>query len=432
MTTTDTPTTDRPTTEKVTFTNARGEELSGRLERPVGKPLATAIFAHCFTCSKDIAAATRIARALSARGFAVLRFDFTGLGHSEGEFANTNFSSNVADLVSAADHLRAIGLPPKLLVGHSLGGAAVLVAADRIPDVEAMVAINAPSEPAHVEHLLRGRLDEIEAAGEATVSIGGRDFRIQRQFLDDLEGHELRRSLGDTRKALLVLHAPEDELVDIDHARRLFQAAKHPKSFVALDGADHLLSDRRDAEYAATVLAAWASRYVLSDDAPLPTDVTLDADADPQVARGHVVVSEHGGRYDQTITAGPHRWTAGEPPAVGGADAGPSPYELLLASLGACTSMTLRMYAERKAWPLDHVEVRLDHRKDDTRRDAHGRPTDHIARELVLTGALDDEQRARLLEIADRCPVHRTLESDPLIETTLTVGDAADDCGCDT
>ena len=401
--------------ERVEFIGSQGDVLAARLDRPLAAPRAYALFAHCFTCSKDIFAASRIARALAARGVAVLRFDFTGLGSSQGEFANTNFSSNVEDLVRAADYLRQHERAPAILIGHSLGGAAVLAAASRVPEAVAVATIGAPADPAHVSRLLAAHTAEIESEGEAEVVLGGRTFRIRKQFLDDLAGHKLDAAIGAMNKALLVLHSPIDETVAIDDAARIFTAAKHPKSFVSLDSADHLLTRPADAEYVAEVLAGWASRYLPAAEAEAP------AAAD----QGEVVVSETGeSRFAQAIVAGPHRLAADEPASVGGADTGPTPYGLLLAALGACTTMTLRLYAERKKLPLEKVSVRLRHEKIHARDcencDTQEGRVDRIEREIVLEGALDGAQRQRLLEIAEKCPVHRTLHSEVLIESRLT------------
>jgi uncharacterized OsmC-like protein/fermentation-respiration switch protein FrsA (DUF1100 family) len=398
------------------FAGSQGDRLVGRLELPPdgAAPRACALFAHCFTCSKDLAPATRIARGLAAHGIAVLRFDFTGLGSSEGEFANTDFSSNVEDLVRAARALSGELDAPALLVGHSLGGAAVLSAAARLPEVRAVATLGAPASPEHAARLFGDRLAEIERRGEAEVSIAGRRFRIRRELLDDLAGQRLEETIRGMRKALLVLHSPVDEVVGIENASRIFQAARHPKSFLSLDGADHLLSRRADAAWAADVLAVWASRY-------LPATAARETSA---AGPGEVVVSESGeGRYAQTIVTGPHFLRADEPREAGGDDTGPGPYDLLLAALGACTSMTLRMYAERKGLPLEHVSVRLHHARihasDCAECETRIGKVDSIRREISLRGALDVQQRARLLEIADRCPVHRTLRSEVRVESRL-------------
>ncbi len=404
--------------ERIEFPGSGGDRLAARLDRPSGAVRAFALFAHCFTCSKDLAAASRIARALARRGIAVLRFDFTGLGHSEGEFANTNFSSNVGDLVAAADYLRAAHRAPALLLGHSLGGAAVLMAAERIPEAVAVVTIGAPADPGHLAALFAAHADEIAEQGEAEVELAGRRFRIRRQLLDDIAAQRLEPAVASLRKALLVMHAPLDEVVGIENASRIFQAAKHPKSFVSLDSADHLLRRPADAAYAADVLAAWASRY-------LPDDAAENAASGvaPDAGDGEVVVETGDGRFDQQIRAGRHNLRADEPRAAGGDDTGPSPYGLLLASLGACTGMTLQLYAARKAWPLERVQVRLRHEKIHARdcencETQEGR-VDHIDREISLTGNLDAAQRAQLLAIADRCPVHRTLHGEASVVTRL-------------
>jgi putative redox protein len=401
--------------EKRTFPGAGGETLAARLDRPHGKQRATALFAHCFTCTKDIFAAARIASGLAEQGIAVLRFDFTGLGHSEGEFANTNFSSNVADLVKAADHLRETETAPKLLIGHSLGGAAILAAASKIPEAVAAATIGAPADPAHVAHTFQPARAEIEAKGEAEVLLAGRPFRIQKQFLEDIAGQKLEVAIAGLRKALLIFHAPRDQTVGIENAGRIFAAAKHPKSFVSLDDADHLLSRKADARYVASVLAAWAQRY-------------LDQDREEaerlSVAPGEVLVRETGeGRFTQEIAAGPHRLRADEPQDMGGDDTGPGPYDLLLAGLGACTSMTLRMYADRKKWPLERVAVHLSHDKihaqDCADCETKVGKVDRIGRRLMLDGPLSAEQKEKLLEIANKCPVHRTLESEIKVETAI-------------
>ena len=373
-------------------------------------------FAHCFTCGKDVLAAKRIAVALSARGIAVLRFDFTGLGSSEGDFANSTFSSNVADLVRAADYLRATRKAPALLIGHSLGGAAVLAAADQIPDATAVVTIAAPSDPTHVAGLFAGSIEDIRRQGKAEVSLAGRPFTIKREFLDDIAEQSLMPRIAGLRKALLIMHSPTDDTVGIDNATRIFVAAKHPKSFVSLAGADHLLSNRRDSAYAADVIAAWASRYI---DAAV-TDQTADPGDRPR----EVVVREtRNSKFQQTVTVGPHRLLADEPVAAGGEDTGPAPYDFLLAGLGACTSMTMRLYAERKSLPLERTTVTLRHSKihaqDCAECETREGMLDQIDRVIAMEGPLDVEQRKRLMEIADKCPVHRTLTSEIRIVTEL-------------
>ena len=402
------------TSEKVTFTGAMGDRLAARLDRPDGAPRAYALFAHCLTCSKDIFAASRIAAGLTGHGIAVLRFDFTGLGASEGEFANTNFSSNVGDLAAAATFMRAELEAPKIMIGHSLGGAAVLAAAERVPEATAVCTIGAPADPAHVAHHFAESRAEIEARGEAEVLLVGRPFRIKKQFLDDIEGHRLERAIGGLKKALLVFHAPRDAVVGIEDAARIFQAARHPKSFVSLDDADHILSRREDAAYVADVIAAWAARYIRDAE-----DAEKDARPAPPTAEpGTVVVAESGeGRFAQTISVGGrHLLSADEPAAYGGNDTGPSPYELLAASLGACTAMTLRMFADRKGLPLERVAVTLRHEKihaqDCETCETETGMIDRIEREIEIVGALAPPERSRLMEIAEKCPVHRTLHSE--------------------
>ncbi len=398
--------------ERLQFAGQNGQTLAARLDLPDDPPLGTALFAHCFTCGKDVVAASRISAGLAARGIATLRFDFTGLGSSDGDFENTNFSSNLQDLIAAADHLRGRGMAPGLLVGHSLGGAAVLAAAASIPEARAVAVIGAPFDPGDVVHLLTAQLPEIEARGEAVVSLGGRPFTIKRQFIDDLREHHQAAAIAHLGKALLVLHSPIDAFVGIDNARQIFDAAHHPKSFIALPGADHLLRNRADADYAAAVLAAWSSRYI---GAAAPTSA-------PDAG---VVVEETGaGRWQQLVSAGSHRFFADEPVEEGGLGSGPNPYDLLLAALGTCTSMTLRMFAEQKGWTLAKVRVALSHHKihaqDCADCETREGKIDEITRDISLRGELDALQRARLLEMADKCPVHRTLHSEVKVRTKET------------
>jgi len=404
--------------ERFEFQNDVGEQLAGLLERPEGPIAAVALFAHCFTCSKDIAAASRISRALAANGMAVLRFDFTGLGHSEGEFANTNFSSNVSDLRRAADALREQLQAPQLLVGHSLGGAAVLAVAADIPEVKAVVTIGAPSDPSHVAHLLKDKRTEIETEGEAEVALAGRTFTIKRQFLSDIESHRLAERIRTMGKALLVMHSPVDEIVSIDNASEIFLAARHPKSFISLDKADHLLMKRTDSQYVAATIGAWARRYLLDGDGEAQVESQR-----PRVGRGEVLVEEHDGKFAQNVYTDRHYLRADEPTSYGGKDSGPSPYEFLLAALGTCTAMTIRMYATRKKFDLTRVSVRLKHDKihaeDCKHCDSREGRIDRIERSLELSGDLSDEQRNDILRIADRCPVHRTLHSEIDIQSRL-------------
>ena len=401
-------------TERFQFTGEGGYQLAAALELPDGEPAAFALFAHCFTCGKDTLAAKRISVALAARGIAVLRFDFTGLGSSEGDFANSTFSSNVADLIHAADHLRATRKAPSILIGHSLGGAAILAAAGKIPEANAVATIAAPSDPTHVTGLFREHIDNIRTQGEVEVSLAGRPFRIRREFLDDIVEHELMNDVAGLHKALLVMHSPVDDTVGVDNATKIFVSAKHPKSFVSLDHADHLLTKPADALYAADVIAAWASRYV---DAAKPMKA-MDL---PEAPRQVVVRETRKSKFNQTVTVGPHRLVADEPVAAGGEDAGPGPYDFLLAGLGACTSMTMRLYADRKSLPLDRVTVTLKHSKiyakDCAECETREGMLDQIERDITVEGALDSEQRKKLMEIADKCPVHRTLTSEIRIVT---------------
>ncbi len=397
--------------ERFQFTGEGGHQLAAALDLPDGEVQAYALFAHCFTCGKDVLAAKRIATALAARGIAVLRFDFTGLGSSEGDFANSTFSSNVADLVRAADHLRETRGAPALLIGHSLGGAAILAAAGQIPDAKAVVTMAAPSDPAHVTHLFGDRIDDIRTHGEVEVQLAGRPFRIKRQFLDDIAEHSLMAHVAKLHKALLVMHSPTDDTVGIDNATKLFVAAKHPKSFVSLAGSDHLLSGKRDAAYVADVIAAWAERYI----EPAATQPAGD------VPRNVVVRETRNSKFQQTVTTGPHQMLADEPVAAGGQDSGPGPYDFVLAGLGACTSMTMRMYADRKSLPVERIAVTLKHSKiyarDCEECETREGMLDQIDRIISIEGALDADQRKRLMEIADKCPVHRTLTSEIRIVT---------------
>ena len=400
-------------TERITFAGHDGSQLAARLDLPDGPVLATALFAHCFTCSKDIPAARRISARLAAMGIAVLRFDFTGLGHSGGEFANTTFTSNVEDLISAAQFLAGRNMAPALLIGHSLGGAAVLRARAGIPSIKAVVTLGAPADPGHVSHHFEAALPQIQKEGSAEVALGGRPFRIGKAFVDDISEAALTPAIEDLKAALLVLHAPRDETVSIDNAAAIFMAAKHPKSFVTLDDADHLITRAADAGYAADVITAWVSRYVsLSPPAPppgAPEGVVRVTEADPT-------------GFLQDIQAGPsHHAVADEPVSYGGTDRGMSPYGFVSAGLGACTSMTIRMYARRKRWPLTNVSVDVCHDKvhaQDAGLANEGK-VDQFRRKIRLTGPLDQEQRTRLLEIADKCPVHRTLEGSAHITTEL-------------
>lgn len=400
--------------QKVEFTS-QDIALSGALETPVSDVRCYAIFAHCFTCGKDVAAASRISRALTAAGIAVLRFDFTGLGSSDGDFANSNFSSNVQDLLAAAAFLRDHYEAPQLLIGHSLGGSATLVAAGQLPEAKALVTIGAPFKAEHVLHNFQGSLEDIERDGEASVRLGQREFTIRRQFLDDIR-NQSAADLGSLRKALLVMHAPGDTTVAIDEAEKIYLAAKHPKSFISLDDADHLLTRKDDSAYVAATIAAWASRY-------LPALPQPPADSIVALEKGQILVREQNHKFMQRVYSDSHDWLADEPRSLGGSDAGPDPYEHLLAALGTCTAMTIRMYAQRKGIALEDVSVVLSHSREHCTDSQECEKGDGrlevIRREVSLNGDLSSEQRTRLLEIADRCPVHRTLHGPLKVETRL-------------
>lgn len=400
---------------KVSFTSASGESLSGILESPSGaSPHNYVVFAHCFTCTKNLNAIRHISAALVANGFAVLKFDFTGLGDSEGEFAETSFTSNVSDLTRAADFLSDNYGAPTMLVGHSLGGAAVLAAAEKIPGIKAVATIGAPCAPEHIEHLFDGAWDQFEKSGQAKINIGGRSFIIGKQFIDDIRAQDPLRTIGRLKRALMIMHSPGDTIVGIDNAACIYQAARHPKSFISLDGADHLLSRPEDARYVGNTIAAWAVRYL-----DIPSDEAL------QTNEQVVVRLDTEAGYTTYVQAGKHRLVADEPASVGGTDLGPSPYGYLLAALGTCTAMTLQMYARRKKWDLQSVDVHLSHNKIHAEDcdcelpgDDKGR-LDKINRLIEFRGDLDDKQVDRLLQIADLCPVHKTLESEVLVTTEL-------------
>lgn len=398
--------------QKITFENKNGETLAARLELPVNQhPHTYVLFAHCFTCNKNFTALENIIRALNQEGFAVLRFDFTGLGQSEGDFANTNFSSNVQDLIEAADFLKENYKAPELLIGHSLGGTAAICAATQLPELKAVATIGAPFDPGQVSHLFSESLEEIEEEGVAEVSIGGRPFTVKKQFLEDIQDQDLMEKINRLGKSLLVLHSPQDRVVAVEHAARLYKAARHPKSFVSLDGADHLLSKKEDSYYAGDVIASWAKRYI-----SMPKKEAL-------MVRKEVAARLGETGYTTDIMVRHHPITADEPISFGGNDYGPSPYDLLNASLGACTAMTLQMYARRKKWDLKEVVVHLEHYKDyaadlENMEDQKSK-IDHFDRCLELKGDLDETQKNRLLEIANKCPVHRTLHSDVKVITKL-------------
>lgn len=396
--------------QKVNFSNSDGQPLSGRIDFPLtGKPKAFALFAHCFTCSKNLISVDNISRSLTQQGLAVLRFDFTGLGQSKGSFEDTNFSSNIGDLQSAYEYLENHHKAPQIMIGHSLGGAAVLHVSGSLPAVKAVVTIGAPSNPIHVKHLIQHGEEEIRAKGAAKINIGGRPFLVKKQFLEDLEANDTHDPIANLGKALLIIHSPQDSIVSIDNASEIYLKAQHPKSFITLDQADHLMTDEKDSDYAGCIAAAWAMRYI-------------EAEYDEEIApEGEVWTRIASSNFTTEVIAGTHKMLADEPKSVGGKDLGPSPYGYLLAALGTCTSMTLRMYADFKKIKLDEVEVILTHDKvhmrDGEISEQPGGKIDQIKRLIRLEGDLTPEQRKRLIEIADRCPVHKTIEGKPIILT---------------
>ncbi|MBA6416517.1 OsmC family protein [Colwellia sp. 6M3] len=417
--------------QKVEFISGE-HKLSGLLETPESDVKFYALFAHCFTCGKDIAAASRISRALVRKGIAVLRFDFTGLGNSDGDFANSNFSSNIRDLIAAADFLRTTYQAPRLLIGHSLGGAAVLNVAQQVEEAMAIVTIGAPSDAEHVAHNFALQVDDIEKYGKAEVNLAGRVFTIEKQFLDDIKRYDTSR-IGNLRKALLVMHSPIDSTVNISEAEKIYQAALHPKSFVSLDDADHLLTNKRDAEYAADVISAWAGRYITHDKSvnkdvsnvmsSMNASKTSAEYGKTEITKGHVIVEEKNHKFTQHVSTASHYWLADEPESVGGNNMGPDPYEHLLAGLGACTAMTLRMYATRKNLAIKHIKVELKHSRnyllDCQECEEQSQGIEAIVREISFIGELDAKQQARFLEIADKCPVHKTLHNNVKVISKL-------------
>jgi putative redox protein len=396
--------------ERIRFKNSEGIELAAFIYHPLDRhPRFFALFAHCFTCSKNLNAVQTICNTLSQMGVAVMSLDFTGLGSSEGTFENTNFSSNISDLIDASTYLQERYQAPALLIGHSFGGAAAIFAAGSLPTVKALVTIGSPADPKHISHLFDDQLEAIEKQGASRVNIGGRGFRIHKSFVEDLQKKDLGTFLAQLKKPLLILHSPQDSVVGIEHAAQLYERAFHPKSFVSLDGADHLLSNTVDSEYVGEIISTWAKKYI-------PAPVV------PNDTKGHEVAVRLAGQgYTSEVKTPYHHLLADEPESVGGNNLGPTPYDLLMASLGTCTAMTLQMYAQRKKWPLEEVNVYLDHdkvhRNDGDRVEDKSSKISRFTRNLRISGDLDEAQRHRLLEIANKCPVHRTLEDDILIET---------------
>ncbi|PRX54327.1 bifunctional alpha/beta hydrolase/OsmC family protein [Flagellimonas meridianipacifica] len=401
--------------QKITFGNKEGQQLVGRLELPADRhPHNYAIFAHCFTCTKNLMAVKNISKALSSNGFAVLRFDFTGLGESEGDFADTNFSGNVNDLVAAADFLAENYEAPTLIIGHSLGGAASIFAAAEIESIKAVATVGAPSNPVHVKHLFKSGLEEIVATGEAVVNLSGRDFKIKKQFVDDLETKSLPETAKALRKPLLIMHSPQDDTVGIKNAEEIYTAAHHPKSFVSLDGADHLLFNKEDSLYVGEVISGWAKRYL-----PIMERIDYSLRTKHQVMASLDATDE----FTTPMKVGNHYMLADEPESFGGNDFGPSPYEYVSAGLSACTVMTVQMYVKRKGWPLENIEVHTSysktHAEDCEHCESESAKIDTFHREIKLTGDLDEKQKTRILQIADKCPVHRTLHSETKVITKL-------------
>lgn len=398
-------------TQDFSFVGSGNTFLAARIEMPLGKNRGAAVFAHCFTCSKDIPAVKRITSRLASQGFTVMSFDFHGLGHSHGDFAETNFSTNVEDLTLAVGAFQKVAGEVSLLVGHSLGGAAVLKAAASMPQVKAVATIGAPADPGHLEAMLAGSVAEIRDKGAATVKLAGRDFEIREQFLDDIKSASVLESLPSLKAAILIMHSPVDQTVGIDNAAEIFMAARHPKSFVSLEDADHLLRKPKDAQYVADLISSWVTRYIELLEQVEPKDA----------GDGSVLVSEVApeGFQQDVIVSGKHVLVADEPASYGGQDTGPTPYQFLAIGLGACTSMTIRMYANRKQIPLESVSVVVTHDKHHAEQDAESqtKPKDRFVRRITFVGELSAEQRASLLKIADRCPVHLTLEAESVIET---------------
>lgn len=405
------------TKEKLNITNRNGEALSAQLIKPVsGEMKSIAIFAHCFTCSSSLAVVRNISSELTSKGIAVLSFDFTGLGHSEGEFADSNFSSNLSDIDDVNDFLIQNYIAPTIMIGHSLGGAAAIVAANRLKNIQAVITIGAPSYIEHVTQHFGELKKEILEKGEAKISIGGRPFTIKKQFLDDMEKHNLEKEIHEMRLPLLILHSPQDTIVGIDNAATLYKNAFHPKSFISLEGADHLLSNKEDAYYVANVIGSWLQRYVKLD---TKKEEELKDTNGEQVL---VYLDTAEGFANHAYTDN-HHVVGDEPVDFGGTDLGFSPYELLNAAIGSCTALTLKLYAERKKWDLKEVFVYLNYAKKhaaeiDSEIDVMGK-IDHISKKIRLVGDLTIEQKDKLKEIASKCPVHKTVASKVYFDTEL-------------
>ena len=401
--------------KKLEIKNKKGLKLQAYLELPANQePNYYAIFAHCFTCTSTFSAVKNISRALTSYGFGVLRFDFTGLGKSEGEFAESHFSANVDDLLAVSDYLKENHKAPSLLIGHSLGGSAVIVAASKLDNIKAVATIGAPATVNHVKYLFSHDFEDIKTKGEVKVNIGGRPFQINKEFVEDFDKTDLPTMVKNLRKPLLVMHSPIDVIVGIGNAEKIYKSAHHPKSFVSLDNADHLLSDNRDSQYVGNVIGAWVKRYFEPVD-----NVMLDTDGEQLVAHLNLIENN----FTTSIQTQKHSFTADEPESVGGDDFGPSPYDFLSAGLAACTVMTLKLYAERKKWDLQEVFAYITYSKkhsDDLMLDIE-KPMriDHMSKKLKFIGNLSKEQKERLKEIASKCPVHKTLASKVIFDTIV-------------
>jgi putative redox protein len=392
--------------EKVTFENKKKEKIAAIIDWPLHqKPKATALFAHCFTCTKNLTAVKNISKGLTSSGFAVLRFDFTGLGESEGEFEETNFETNIDDLELAANFLAEKIEAPKLLIGHSLGGTAILHAANKIKSAKGIVTIGSPYQPSHAAHLFEESVEEIKEKGRANVTIGGRPFTVNAELLKSLNSNDSEKIIAELDRALLVLHSPQDRIVGIENAEKIYKAAKHPKSFISMDGADHLLSEKLDSMYVGDIISSWLNRYlIIQEDDLLSTKHQAAAQTNADSLTTEVI-------------ADGHPLIADEPKNLGGNDLGASPYGLLSAALASCTSLTLQLYAQRKKWDLKVATVHVNHCKIDDEESS--RKIDYFVRTIDLKGDLNEDQRSRLLEIANKCPVHKTLHAASKVDSEL-------------
>lgn len=400
---------------RLNIQNSKGFQLQAYLELPANqKPKNYAIFAHCFTCNSTLKPVKNISRALTLHGFGVVRFDFTGLGKSEGEFADSYFSANVDDLLAVSDYMKQHYQAPTLLVGHSLGGAAVIVAASKLASVKAVATIGAPATTEHVKKHFSHHVQEIAAKGDVEVNIGGRPFKISQEFVDDFDKTDLPEITKNLRKPILIMHAPFDKVVGIDNAHQLYQAAHHPKSFISLNDADHLLLESKDSIYVGNMIGTWVQGYFETEDNEM-----LDIEGEQLVA--HLNLTED--NFTTSIQTANHSFNADEPESVGGDDFGPSPYDFLSAALASCTVMTLKIYAERRKWDLQEVYAYITYSRKhsvDLQEDIEKTTKiDHLLKKLKFIGNLDESQKLKLKEIASKCPVHKTLLSDITIETEL-------------